>query len=122
MNILLALITSGSIRYILFAAVLLFGGIFGFYKYNMAIHDARTQAQLEYNIKQLEQVVKDKDTYIKQMEDINKSKSAIIADLYKHTDELNEKIKDIEVAIANDPDRESSVVLKDAFRKLGEMQ
>jgi len=122
MNILLALITSGSIRYILFSALILIGGLFGWYKYSIAIHDARTQAQNEYNIKQLEQTVKDKDTYIKQLEEISKSKSAIVADLYRQKDDLNEKIKNIEIEMAKDADRESSAVLKDVFRQLGDMQ
>ena len=122
MNILLSLISSGAIKWM--SILILVGGLItGLYMKHRQIVDLEKQVALQqYNINQLEQNVKDKDTYIQKMEEISKHKSDIINDLYKQNDDLNEKTKQIEIIIekekATGGDRESSKLLKDTFREL----
>ena len=99
MNILLSLISSGAIKWM--SILILVGGLItGLYMKHRQIVDLEKQVALQqYNINQLEQNVKDKDTYIQKMEEISKHKSDIINDLYKQNDDLNEKTKQIEIII-----------------------
>ena len=122
MNILLSLISSGAIKW-LSILILIFGLIGGAYQqHRKIVENEKLIALQQYNINQLEQNVKDKNAYIQKMEEISKSKSAIINDLYKKNDALSEKAKDIEIVIERDKatgkDRDSSDLLKDTFREL----
>lgn len=122
MEILLSLITSGSIRYIVYLLLFLAGGGYLTYKHIEAVKDAERYALAKYNITQLEQIVKDKDTYIRQLEAINQSKSKIVADLTDKNSALTNKIHDIMVEVNKSEDRESSVVLKNTIRELEKLQ
>ena len=126
MNILLSLISSGAIKW-LSILILIFGLIGGAYQqHRKIVENEKLIALQQYNINQLEQNVKDKNAYIQKMEEISKSKSAIINDLYKKNDALSEKSKDIEIVIERDKatgkDRDSSDLLKDTFRELENMK
>ena len=126
MNILLSLISSGAIKW-LSILILIFGLIGGAYQqHRKIVENEKLIALQQYNINQLEQNVKDKNAYIQKMEEISKSKSAIINDLYKKNDALSEKAKDIEIVIERDKatgkDRDSSDLLKDTFRELENMK
>lgn len=126
MPILLSLISSGAIKW-LSILILVFGLIAGVYSKHRQIVDFEKQAALqEYNIRQLEQNVKDKELFIKQMEEINLHKSEIISELYRSIDDLESKTKEVEIIIeknkAQGNDRESSKVLKDTFKELEKLQ
>ncbi len=126
MNILLSLISSGAIKW-LSILILVSGLVGGAYHQHRKIVDNEKQLALQqYNINQLEQNVKSKDLYIKQMEEISIDKSNIINDLYVQNDALSEKAKNIEIIIEKDKatgkDRESSDILKNTFRELENMK
>ena len=126
MNILLSLISSGAIKWL--SILILVSGLVGgaYYQHRKIVDTEKQLALQQYNINQLEQNVKDKDLYIKKMEEISIDKSKIINDLYKQNDALSNKAKDIEIIIekdkANGKDRESSEILKDTFRELENMK
>lgn len=124
--ILMSLITSGALKWIAIL-ILVFGLVGGMYMKHRQIVDQEKQIALQqYNINQLQQNLKNKDTYIKQMEDISKHKSDIVAELYIQKDQLEEKIKSIESNIDKHVgagrDRESSQILKDTIKSLGEIK
>jgi|688.fasta_scaffold01392_62 hypothetical protein len=124
--LLLSFVSSGALKWVAIL-VLVFGIIGGAYSQHRKIVDSEVQAALQqYNINELQQALKDKDTYIKQMEDISKSKSEIVANLYIEKDKLEEKLSSIMSNIdkntGTEHDRQSSKVLKDTFKSLGEMK
>jgi hypothetical protein len=126
MNILLSLISSGAIKW-LSILILIFGLIGGAYQqHRKIVENEKLIALQQYNINQLEQNVKDKDTYIQKMKEISKHKSDIINDLYRKNDDLSNKAKDIEIVIERDKatgkDRDSSELLKNTFRELENMK
>lgn len=126
MSVLLSLISSGALKW-LSILILVFGLIGGVYhQHRKIVENEKLIALQQYNINQLNQNVKDKDTYIKQMEEISIHKSEIINDLYRQNDALSNKSKEIEIVIEKDKaagkDRESSELLKNTFRELRNMK
>lgn len=126
MEILLSLITSGSIRYIVILLLVAVGGTYFYVSYKNYGELQRQLAQYEYNIKQLEQIVKDRETQIQNLNQINKDKDQAVVLLEEHRRELEDKLKsiesDIDIEVGKGNDRPSSNILKDAFRKLGGMK
>ena len=126
MNILLSFITSGSIKWlsILILVLGLTGGLY--FKHRQIVENEKQIALQQYNIRQLEQNVKDKNEYIRKMEEISNHKSEIINELYREKDSLEQQSKKIEVIIEKEKtlghDRESSKILKDTFRELENMK
>lgn len=125
-SILLSLISSGLVKWSSIILII-FGLSFGLYfQHRQIVSIEREKALIEYNAKQLEQSIKDKDAYLKQMEDISRHKSEIINDLYNQKDILEQKAKDIEIIIEREKtlgnDRESSKILKDTFKELENMK
>jgi hypothetical protein len=126
MNILLSLISSGAIKWL--SILILVSGLVGgaYYQHRKIVDTEKQLALQQYNINQLEQNVKDKELYIRKMEEISIDKSKIINDLYNQNDALSEKAKEIEIIIEKDKatgkDRESSEILKDTFRELENMK
>lgn len=124
--ILLSLISSGAVKWISIL-ILVFGLVSGLYiKHRQIVNSEKQIALQEYNINQLQENVKSKETYIRQMEEISKNKSEIVAELYIEKDKLEEKLasinSDIDKHIGAGRDRESSQILKDTFKALGEMK
>lgn len=126
MEILLSLITSGSVKYIAILILVAVGGTYFYVSYKNYGELQRQLAQYEYNVKQLEQLVKDKEKFIDQLNQINKDKDEAVSLLEKQREELNNKLKeiesDIDVEVGKGNDRPSSNILKDTFRKLGVMK
>lgn len=122
MEILLSLLTSGSFKYIAILILVLVGGTYFYVSYKNYGELQRQLAQYEYNMRQLEQVVKDKEKFIEQLNQINKDKDAAVALLEQQRIELDKKLKDIEsgidVEIGKGNDRPSSNILRETFRKL----
>lgn len=101
----------------------LIGGLY--YQHRKIVKHEIEFALQQYNINQLQQNLKDKDIYIKMMEDISNHKSEIVANLYIERDKLEQKFRDaitqVETNIREGHDRKASKVLQDAIKSLGEM-
>jgi len=124
MPFLLSFISSGGLKW-LSILILVAGLAAGIYSQHRKIVDREKQVALQqYNINQLQQTLKDKDVYIKQMEDISKHKSEIVAELYIQNDALEAKIRPIIKMIeqSKPENKQSSKILKDTFKALGEMK
>lgn len=126
MEILLSLITSGSLRYIVILLLFAIGGTYFYVSYKNYGELQRELAQYQYNINQLEQLVKDKDKLIQNLNQINKDKDEAVGLLEQQKTELQEKMKqiesDVDVEVGKGNDRPSSNILKETIRKLGGMK
>lgn len=126
MPFILSLISSGAIKWV---AILIIVGLLGgslYMKHREIVNLEKETALQAYNINQLQQNLKDKETYLRQMEEIGKHKSEIVAQLYIEKDNLESKLKDVEAQInshvTSGRDKQSSDILKDTFKALGEMK
>lgn len=101
---------------IVIAIVVVVGGYF------IWKHNVEKQIQLKFNNEQLQQVVKDQQKYIDQLNTINKNQEYIIANLSKQTTELNGKLKDLDGYLnsndARKDDRPASKVLRQTLKDL----
>jgi peptidoglycan hydrolase CwlO-like protein len=126
MEILLSLITSGSLRYIVILLLVAIGGTYFYVSYKNYGELQRELAQYQYNIKQLEQLVKDRENQIQNLNQINKDKDEAVVLLEQERRDLEDKLKsiesDIDIEVGKGNDRPSSNILKDTFRKLGVMK
>lgn len=126
MQFILALITSGSVKYIVYLILAVALGTGLYFSYQSRLEVERQNALYQYNINQLEQLVKDKEKQIQQLTQINKDKDDAVALLQKQQKELEDKFKSIEsnidVETGKGNDRPSSNILKNTIRKLGEMK
>jgi len=125
-TILLSLISSGALKWISIL-VLVFGLVGGMYSKHRQIVDQEKQIALQqYNIKQLEQTVKDRDRYIGEVEDLYRTRSERINELLLENKELEKKLEAINTQIDKHVgagrDKESSQILKDTIKSLGEMK
>ena len=125
-TILLSLISSGALKWISIL-VLVFGLVGGMYSKHRQIVDQEKQIALQqYNIKQLEQTVKDRDRYIGEVEDLYRSRSERVNELLLENKELEKKLEAINTQIDKHVgagrDKESSQILKDTIKSLGEMK
>lgn len=123
--LLLSFVSSGALKWISIL-VLVFGLIGGLYwQHRKIVNNEKLLALQEYNINQLQQNLKDKEAYLQQMEEISKQKSSIVAELYILKDRLEEKLSkvtaNIDKHVGAGRDRESSQILKDTIRMLGDM-
>ena len=73
-------------------------------------------------MRQLEQIVKDKEKFIEQLNQINRDKDQAVALLEQQRAEMDKKLRDIEsgidIDIGKGNDKPSSNILKETFRKL----
>lgn len=125
-TILLSLISSGALKWISIL-VLVFGLVGGMYSKHRQIVDQEKQIALQqYNIKQLEQTVKDRDRYIGEVEDLYRTRSERVNELLLENKELEKKLEAINTQIDKHVgagrDKESSQILKDTIKSLGEMK
>jgi peptidoglycan hydrolase CwlO-like protein len=125
-TILLSLISSGALKWISIL-VLVFGLVGGMYSKHRQIVDQEKQIALQqYNIKQLEQTIKDRDRYIGEVEDLYRSRSERVNELLLENKELEKKLEAINTQIDKHVgagrDKESSQILKDTIKSLGEMK
>jgi len=123
MEVLLSLITSGSISYIVIL-VLVFGIIITLYKMHMnSLNNEVERATQKNIIKQLEQNVKDKDLQLQNAQELMNKKSEILNQVIQERSELEEKLKkleiDIEKKVSVGQNRPASNILKDVFKSLG---
>jgi hypothetical protein len=122
MEILLSLLTSGSFKYIAILILVFVGGTYFYVSYKNYGELQRQLAQYEYNMRQLEQIVKDKEKFIEQLNQINKDKEQAVVLLEQQRAELNNKLREIEsgidIEIGKGNDKPSSNILRETFRKL----
>jgi Tfp pilus assembly protein PilN len=86
-------------------------------------HNIRQQALLEFNNKQLEQVIKDQQKFMIDMNKISEDQKIIVNDLNKKNDQLSDQLRDLNVYLtsdqANKDSQDSSKVLKNTIKILG---
>lgn len=126
MQFLLSFITSGAGKWLMIL-MLAYGGVNFAYNQHRKIVDQEKQIALQqYNINQLQKTVKENQLYIQQMEVINKNKSDNVNELRQKEKALEEKLQQAQDKIKENAnaghDRESSKILKDLFKSLGEIQ
>ena len=125
-SILLSLITSGSIKW--FSILVIVSGLAGglYMKHREIVNNEKQIALQQYNIKQLEQTIKDRDAYIEEIENVNRARSEAVNGLSEKNRQLENKLKSVVSQIDNHVgagrDRESSQILKDTIRSLEEMK
>ena len=124
--IFLSLITSGTLKWI--SILTLVFGLAGslYMKHREIVNNEKQIALQQYNINQLEQTLKDRDIYIDKLEDINRITSERVNDLILKREQLEKKLRNIESDIDRHVgaghDRESSQILKDTIKSLGEVK
>lgn len=125
-TILLSLITSGSIKWLSILVIVagLAGGLY--MKHREIVNNEKQIALQQYNIKQLEQTIKDRDAYIEEIENVNRARSEAINGLNQKNRELEKRLEsvvsDIDKHVGAGRDRESSQILKDTIKSLEEMR
>ena len=125
-TILLSLITSGSIKWLSILVIIagLAGGLY--MKHREIVNNEKQIALQQYNIKQLEQTIKDRDAYIDEIENVNRARSEAINGLTQKNRELEKRLEsvvsDIDKHVGAGHDRESSQILKDTIKSLEEMK
>lgn len=86
-------------------------------------HSIRQQALLEFNNKQLEQVIKDQQTFMNQMKELSVKQESILSDLKKKNEELSGKLSEIDTYLTTEETKpenntQSSEVLKNTIKGL----
>jgi uncharacterized protein HemX len=125
-TILLSLITSGSIKWLSILVIVagLAGGLY--MKHREIVNNEKQMALQQYNIKQLEQTIKDRNAYIEEIENVNRARSEAINGLTQKNRQLEKKLESvvsqIDKHVGAGRDRESSQILKDTIRSLEEMK
>lgn len=83
----------------------------------------RQEALAEYNKNQLEQVIKDRERMVEQLNQLGEAQKTIVLQLAKQQDDLATKLSKIDDFLsspeAQKGDRPSSEVLKETIRRLG---
>ena len=125
-TILLSLVSSGALKWISIL-VLVFGLIGGMYSKHRQIVDQEKQIALQqYNINQLEQTIKDRDAYISEIEDISRSRAERVNSLMEKNKQLEDKLQsvvtEIDKHVGAGHDRQSSQILKDTIKSLGDVK
>ncbi len=122
MGLILSFLTSSSAKWI---AILLLFLSFGGYIYYTKVEYGNLQKQLvtyEYNLNQLKQSLKDEQTQRKHAEEISAAKSDVLNHIIQERDELEKKIKEVEIEIEKEVvkgnDRPSSNILKETIKRL----
>jgi hypothetical protein len=125
-SFLISFFTAGSFKWIAILMIV-FGLASSLYLKHRQIVDMEKDSALQkFTIDQLQQNVKDKNIYIQQMEEISTNKSEILAKLYIERDRLEEQLQKIDASINQHVgaghDKQSSQILKDTIKMLGEIK
>ena len=111
-----ALLGLGRIQLYIAAAVAVVG-IYFFWKHNI-----EQQALMEYNQRQLEQVVKDQQAFQQKMQQVESKQRSIEADLANQNEAVNTSLRDVqEYLSSNDAKKQdvpSSSILKNTVKEL----
>ena len=120
MEILLSLIASGSVKYIVILALAVGLGV-AIFKIHLNALDAERQRALDQNtINDLLAMVKQKEQERATMQEIYEKRSEYVNQLINEQNDLQEKLKQLEIDLEKKPSAPASNVLKDLFKSLGE--
>lgn len=90
--------------------------------YFMWKHNIRAQALMEFNQKQMEQVIEDQKKFNEQLSQINQNQQQILDDMKRKNEEIDRRLGDLNGYLSSDQarreSRPSSEVLKRTFRQL----
>lgn len=113
-------------RYVAIAGVILSLAVGAYVFYLKYKNLQQANELLRYNQVQLEQNLKDKEQFLRNLEEIAKKKDAIIVDLKKANEEREDRVKTVIEVIEKHTDKErnkpASKLLKDTIRELGKMK
>jgi len=124
MQLLISLLTSGNIKWmtILLITAGLSTGLY--FKHRQIVDNEKQIALQEYNIRQLQQSLKDREVLLEQLQTISKNKDEAITKLENQRVVLNNKLKTVESAIdvevGKGNDRSSSDILKETIKRLSQ--
>lgn len=89
-------------------------------------HSIKVQAQLEFNNKQLQQTIKEQETYINNLNKLNEDQKVILNNLDIQNKLLQNNVSITETYLTSSEaikdNKESSIILKNTFRQLGKIQ
>ena len=110
----------GKIQLYLIVAVIVISSLAGIYlSWKSSIE---TQALMEFNAKQMDQIIEDQKKFNDQLSQINQNQQQIIDDMKKKNDELDRRLGDLNGYLTSEQakreSRPSSEVLKRTFRQL----
>ena len=124
MGLIFTFLSSSTAKWIAILLSLVFVGGYIFYSANEYADLKKQIAQYEYNINQLNQTLKDEQSLRKHIEEISQAKSDVLQQITKERDELESKMKQVEIDIEKEVvkgnDRPSSNILKEVIRKLSQ--
>jgi Tfp pilus assembly protein PilN len=105
-------------KYAMYAmAALALVGIYFAWKNNV-----EQAALMEYNQKQMEQVIHDQQLFQQKMDEVQNNQKAIVEDLAKKNDELTQKLTDLNTFLdsteAKKEDKPSSTLLRSTIKQL----
>lgn len=124
MEFIFTFLSSATAKWIAILLSLVFVGGYIFYSANQYADLKKQIAQYEYNINQLNQTLKDEQSLRRHIEEMSQSKSDILQKIIKERDELESKMKEVEIDIEKEVvkgnDRPSSNILKEVIRKLSQ--
>ena len=99
------------------AVAIAVSGIYFYWK-----HQIEQQALMEYNQKQLEQIVKDQEAFANKMTEVDQKQQAIETDLVKQNEEINNQLKDIQAYLYSTEtkalEKPASAILKNTVNQI----
>lgn len=120
MEILLSLIASGSVKYIVILALAFGLGIAIFRIHINALDAERQKALNENTIRELNEIVKQKEEQLRQQQEIYDKRSEYVNQLISERNDLDHKLKQIELDLEKKLTTPASAYFKDLFKSLGE--
>jgi hypothetical protein len=124
MQLLITLISSNSIKWLSILVIVTGLSSFIYFKHRQIVNNEKQIALQEYNIRQLQQSLKDREVLLEQLQTISKNKDEAITKLENQRVVLNNKLKTIESAIdvevGKGNDRSSSDILKETIKRLSQ--
>jgi hypothetical protein len=122
MELLVAFLTPIFTKYILYILPFLISLGALYFIFLRYLDQEREAAIAKNKVAQLEQIIKDREKHIEQLNEINNRKSEIINNTIKENEQLTNKLKEIEINIEKEVvkgnDKPASNILKDTFKKL----
>lgn len=122
MELIFSFLASSSAKWIAILLTVIFVGGYIYSSANTYADLKKQIAQYEYNMNQLTQALKDEQSLRKHAEEISQAKSDVINHIIKEKDDLESKMKEVEVEIEKEVvkgnDRPSSNILKETVKRL----
>ena len=111
------LLTLGSRIQMMIAAVVVLTGVYFYWK-----KQVETAALMEYNQRQLDQVLRDQEAFQQKMSEVEDKQKSIESDLTKQNEEITITLKNLQDYLyseeAKKQDRPASIILKNTITQL----